>query len=409
MKRRRSRHPGLHSIMEKLCRGASLTTKEVAQLQRQLITLRRPQSDGDEEFAETDTHADSLAQGMLPGHATREGGERLSRRHAAHSQEFYREAQDMVVSSLGIGTYSGAMDAATDSAYAMSVHAAVRRGVNVIDTSLNYRNQRSERAVAAALHRFFNDGAGKRDEIVVCTKGGYLVPDAITEGTLETAAIAGGLHSIAPAFIADQLERSRRNLALETIDVYYLHNPESQLEFVSKEEFIHRIRVAFVQLERAVADGAIRYYGTATWDGYREGTLSLRTLTRIAHEIAGDLHHFRFVQLPFNLGMQEARTCVGESGDRFFESAAELGMTVIASASILQGRLSSDLPGDLAGMMPGLDSDAQRAIQFTRSTPGIASALVGMRKVSHVEENSSIARVPPLTASEYHRVCAAIQ
>ena len=45
--------------------------------------------------------------------------------------------------------------------------------------------------------------------------------------------------------------------------------------------------------------------------------------------------------------------------------------------------------------------DAQRALQFTRSTPGIAVALVGMSQVRHVEENLALAAVPPLTEAQY--------
>jgi len=47
-----------------------------------------------------------------------------------------------------------------------------------------------------------------------------------------------------------------------------------------------------------------------------------------------------------------------------------LGVTVIASASLLQGRI-----------------DPQTAIRFFRSSPGITTALIGMSRVEHVEEN----------------------
>ena len=64
-------------------------------------------------------------------------------------------------------------------------------------------------------------------------------------------------------------------------------------------------------------------------------------------------------------------------------------------------RLSRDLPEALAEKFPGLTSDAQRAIQFTRSTPGIAVALVGMSHAAHVAENLGVAAAPPLTPSQY--------
>jgi len=92
-----------------------------------------------------------------------------------------------------------------------------------------------------------------------------------------------------------------------------------------------------------------------------------------------------------------------ESGN-VLDIAGEMGITIIASASLLQGRLSRDLPVEISSMLPGLTTDSQRAIQFTRSTPGIASALVGMREPRQVAENLGVSKIPPLTVAEYQRV-----
>jgi aryl-alcohol dehydrogenase-like predicted oxidoreductase len=51
--------------------------------------------------------------------------------------------------------------------YAAAIVAAVQSGINVIDSAINYRLQRSERNVGAALHVVANKGF-LRDEIVVC-------------------------------------------------------------------------------------------------------------------------------------------------------------------------------------------------------------------------------------------------
>jgi aryl-alcohol dehydrogenase-like predicted oxidoreductase len=81
--------------------------------------------------------------------------------------------------------------------------------------------------------------------------------------------------------------------------------------------------------------------------------------------------------------------------------AAHSGIAVVASATLLQARLARDLPEGLAEKFPGLATDAQRAIQFTRSTPGILAALVGMSRAAHVAENLAVASVPPLTENAY--------
>jgi aryl-alcohol dehydrogenase-like predicted oxidoreductase len=343
---------------------------------------------------------------MFSGSATPEGSDRLAARFpAARAAGFYRDAQGLTVSSIGIGTYLGEMDAATDGGYTEAVLAALDGGVNFIDTSLNYRNQRSERSIGAALNEAIGRERFARDEIVVCTKAGYLVPDAFPDDSLAPSDIAGGMHSMAPAFLLDQMKRSRDNLGLETLDVVYLHNPETQLAHVSAEQFHARIREAFLFLEAAAQAGDIRFYGAATWNGFRQKPgapdgLSLGRLAGIAKSIAGERHRFRFIQLPLNFAMPEAYAA--RVDDRsLLDDAQDLGITVVASASLLQARLARDLPEAFAEQFTGAATDAQRAIQFTRSTPGIAVALVGMSQAAHVRENLALAATPPMSGQQY--------
>ena len=304
----------------------------------------------------------------------------------------------MQFSTLGLGTYLGNPDDVTDVAYRNAVITAIRRGINFLDTAINYRHQRSERSIGAALAQLFAACDAQRDQIVVATKAGFQTPDAVPE-FLKPEDVAGGMHSMQPDFLADQIDRSRANLDLNTIDIFYLHNPETQLRFVSRDEFERRIGLAFAKLETLVADGRIRHYGTATWDGYRlpagKPALDLARLVEIATEVGGAHHHFRFVQLPFNFAMPEAFT------NGVLDLAVRSGIAVVASATLLQARLARELPEGLAERFPGLATDAQRAVQFTRSTPGILAALVGMSRVAHVTENLAVASVPALTADAY--------
>jgi aryl-alcohol dehydrogenase-like predicted oxidoreductase len=214
---------------------------------------------------------------------------------------------------------------------------------------------------------------------------------------------------MAPAFLHDQLERSRANLGLETIDVFYLHNPETQLSFVSRGQFDSRIEKAFQVMEEFVSEGKIRYYGAATWEGFRKpaGTgLSLVRMADMARVVGGDAHHFRFIQLPFNLAMTEAYTMRNEiwNGEpaNVLDAAGRLGISVVASASLLQARLADGLPEPIRAQFNGASTDAARAIQFARSAPGLSVALVGMSRPEHVAENLSVARLQPLTPSEFH-------
>ena len=313
---------------------------------------------------------------------------------------FYRQAQGLHISSIGLGSYLGETDDATDRGYTASVEAALASGINLIDTSLNYRHQRSERALAGALR------SAARESFVVCTKAGYLVPGAIPAEALSEGEVVGGMHCMTASFLADQLERSRANLDLETIDVFYLHNPETQLSFVSREEFYKRCLAAFESLERAVSDGRIGFYGAATWNGFRAAPedrayLSLSDLVDLARQVSGDSHHFRFVQLPFNLAMGEAYMRANQGGKPLLAAAQDLNVSVIGSATLLQSRLSRDLPDHLAALFPGTQTDAQRAIQFSRSAPGLCASLIGMSSPEHVKENMHVAPLPPLNSGQF--------
>jgi len=390
----KSQHPGLHVILAKLHRNISLSGDELAQFVRQVEELdKRGHGELSESVESRVSLMPSAPDSLLAGYATRDGTDRFASRSGRNAFSFYRPAQGVSVSGLGIGTYRGAMNSADDTSYTVAVQNALQNGINIIDTAINYRHQRSERNIACGIRHFIETNAGHRDEFLVCTKGGFLVPGAVPTNSTIADEVVEGSHCIAPAFLTDQIKRSRCNLGLQTIDVYYLHNPEMQLKSIGTHQFMSRMSAAFDCLEHAASDGLLRNYGIASWNGFSEGMLSLESLVDAARQVAGNNHRFRFLQLPFNLGMQDARTVL--------DSAVDLGITVIASASLLQGRLSRDLPAALARMVPGLHTDAQRAIHFARSSPGIVSALVGMRSSEHVTENLVISNVPPLTSSEY--------
>jgi aryl-alcohol dehydrogenase-like predicted oxidoreductase len=298
-----------------------------------------------------------------------------------------------VLSPIGIGTYLGNADEATDANYTKAVVRAVQLGVNVIDTAANYRFQRSERSIGRALKTLTTEHGVAREELVICTKGGYLPfdgapPQNLREYVNETFVkpgiasfddIVGGSHCMTPAYLQNQLEQSLRNMGLEYVDVYYVHNPESQLAYVSESEFYSRLRLAFERLEQNRADGKLAHYGVATWNGFRVPPNSgqhhsLVRMIEIAREVGGKDHGFRFIQLPFNVAMSEAVAIKNETlnGEpvTVVEAAKRLGVTVVASASLLQGRI-----------------DPRTAIQFARSTEGITTALIGMSRIEHVEEN----------------------
>jgi aryl-alcohol dehydrogenase-like predicted oxidoreductase len=353
-------------------------------------------------------------ESLVEGRATPDGTRRFRKRFAkTQPSHFYRPLADAAtVSSLGLGTYLGECDDSEDARYAATVTAALGKGVNILDTAINYRCQRSERAIGEALRAMFSSGDITREEVVVCTKGGYIplerTPPATKEGyrgflhseyygpgIMGPDDVVSGGHCLTPRYLDDQIERSRRNLGLASIDIYYLHNPEQQLDVRLRSEFLEVMRAAFTALEKQVKRGQIGNYGCATWNGFRvspgaRNHLSLEELLMVAREVAGEQHHFKVIQLPVNLAMTEAvrapTQTVGSDHVPLLEAAHRLGISVIGSATLMQSQLARSLPKELHAAFPGFNSDARRAIAFCQSLP-LTAALVGMKSVSHLEEN----------------------
>jgi len=275
---------------------------------------------------------------MLSGHASAAGTARYRDRFAnLRDAGHFRQADhvpgvsQLWLSSIGLGTYLGDPSDAADQSYMAAIEAGLLSGINVLDTAINYRHQRSERNIGAALKQMIESGELHRDEILIGTKAGYLSFDGnpppdprayfhreyVETGVLDPAELAGGMHCMSAPYLENQIERSRRNLGLEVIDLFYIHNPESQLADVSREVFRQRLKDAFALLEKLVKVGKLQFYGVATWSAFRVADSSrdymdLAELAKIAHEVAGEHHRFRFIQLPFNLAMPEAYGLVNQ-------------------------------------------------------------------------------------------------
>jgi aryl-alcohol dehydrogenase-like predicted oxidoreductase len=358
----------------------------------------------------------------LSGCATPDGTAHYRERFTQAAADHFRTAQGLTFSSIGIGTYLGQPDEETDRRYADAVKRSVELGANVIDSAANYRFQRSELSIGAALQDLTASGFA-REELIICTKGGYLPFDKtppsdvrqyvedtfIKTGVATWGDIAAGSHCMTPAYLANQLDQSLENMDLSCVDVYYVHNPESQLAVTAPDEFARRLQAAFEFLEQCVVKQKISYYGVATWNGFRAEPdareyHSLESMVEAARNIAGDQHHFRVIQVPVNLAMPEAlffqNQKVGDEYVSLLEAAQSFGVTVVASGSIMQGQVARGLPESIRDSLGSLATDAQTGIQFVRSAPGVTTALVGMSHVAHVEENLELAQVDPVTADQ---------
>ncbi|SEO42101.1 Predicted oxidoreductase [Halogranum amylolyticum] len=339
---------------------------------------------------------------------------------------YFRRFGPGVVSSVGVGTYLGDPTAAVDDHYHDALVTAFESGVNIVDTAINYRCQRSERVVGRALR----DADVERSEVVVATKGGFLPFDGsrpdnpgryvqerfVDTGLVDTDDLAHGSHCIAPDVLDELLDRSLDNLDLDAVDCYYVHNPETQLAVRSREAVYDQLEAAFTRLEKRRTEGDIGGYGVASWNAFRvpedhEQYLSLPEVVaraEAAAEAAGNEESgLTAIQLPFNVVMADAFTVRSHPTDdgpaSALEYAHDQGLSVFTSASIAQGELARELPEAIAAELAG-DSTVQRAINFARSAPGVTCALVGTSRQSHLAENVAAGTFDPLGAQAFDAV-----
>jgi aryl-alcohol dehydrogenase-like predicted oxidoreductase len=318
-----------------------------------------------------------------------------------------------------LGTLRGSPGGVDDLLYRSVVGELLERGCNVFDTALSDRAQTSERALGHALRRAVREGITARDEIVLISKGGQLTPNpdcaynpAVAQRDLYSTYIDSGIvdlreitrgHSMAPSFLLDQIERSRRNLGVETIDYYLVQEPEIHLRELGADGFRAALQRAFEALESAVARGWIAAYGLATWDGFLlpdsdRSHLSIVDLFDVALDVGSADHHLRALQLPYGLAMGEGAVLESQLGPdghsrAILDSLRDTGTAVFASAPLYGGRLVGHVPGFVRDAFPETPSEATTALQFVRSTAGVTTAVVGMRDTAHVEDNMRLRKI----------------
>lgn len=337
----------------------------------------------------------------------------------------FKEFDDLILSSIGMGTYLGDLSKEDDIDIENALYESVKsHAINVIDSAINYRAMKSEKSIGRSITRLVNDGIISRDEIFVSTKNGYITNDGdypmldvweyiqrmyISTGIIKAEDISSGYNVLNPAYIEKCIERSRFNLKLDTLDLVYIHNAfESWNQDVSKNKFFDMLSKVFEVYEKFRSKNKIRYYGMATWTCFRVGEenkeyLSLDEVYNIAKSIGGIDHGFRFIQLPYNLAYSEAlflknQNVGNEKKLTILEAAKRLKIGVFSSVPLLQGKLIQTKIPDYSET---LTDPIMKLLQIIRSSPSIIAPLIGQKKMDHVNKNNKISEIPPLSEEEF--------
>lgn len=330
-----------------------------------------------------------------------------------------------VLSRVGLGTAHGHASDDVDSEYVATLVHAGLRGINVFDTAINYRAMRSERTVGRAIARLMSLGF-PRETFMVCSKGGMITADSqdqrpweefIRHEFVDPGIInkeeQRDLHALSGAIVQKHLAISLDNLALDMIDVYFLHNPEMGRIRYSAADFEKRLFDAFLVLEEAVIARRIGHYGLATWDGLRLPSsdpqhLSLEWVlgvaARAAQHCGNQKHSLRTIQLPLNafdhrsltLPTQRVRSQIMPALD----AIKQLGLYSVTSGTVMQG---GGAPGEFWKKVmrpsPGLSYRAA-LLRIAISSQTVGTALVGMRQAVNVEDAIAVMARPQLTSDE---------
>jgi len=297
----------------------------------------------------------------------------------------------MDVSAIGFGAWAigGSWGAVDDDESMRALHAAIDAGVNFIDTADVYGDGRSERLIA----RLRRERPG--ETIHVATKAGRRLPRQVCEGYTRDN-------------LSAWIDRSRRHLEMDTLDLLQLHCPPTAL--FERDD-------VFGILDDFVKAGTIRYYGVSV-------ELVDEALTALRHP------NVQSVQIIFNLFRLKP-------AERFFAEAAARRVGVLARVPLASGLLTGKLrrntvfaaddhrqfnrhgeefdQGETLSGVPydlGLDAVerlrplvppgatlAQLALRWILMFEAVTTAIPGAKSAAQARENAAAASLPPLDAT----------
>jgi aryl-alcohol dehydrogenase-like predicted oxidoreductase len=354
--------------------------------------------------------------------ATVEGTFSYIKKFPKYSKDFYNFNGDFFISSLGLGSFR--KEPYREENYLKQVNfyestkTALKNGINFIDTASVYRYQESEKEIGRALKDMMEKGEILRENFIVSSKAGFIplefpfpenpyewIDEKIIKTNLAAKEeIVTDQHCMNPKFLKWSLNNSLKNLNIECIDIFFLHNPEAQLGYVERKTVIERIKKAFEFFEEMVEKNKIKYYGIASWNAFLyEEThpeyLSLKEMVDIAKSIT-EKHHFKYIQTPFNLAKPHMLNYVNqvfEDGKYYtlYQCAKEYGINIINSSPLLQMNLfKGKFNKDVKELTNTFDfSDIITALQFARSN-GALSTVFGSINPEHVKENLLLSYIP---------------
>src|SRR5712691_8508848 len=299
------------------------------------------------------------------------------------------------VSAIGFGAWGigGDVWGPTDDKTSLAtLHRAIDLGVNFFDTADVYGDGHSEQLIAEVRK-------ARSEQIIVATKAGRrLVPHNASGYNRQN--------------LTRFVERSLRNLQMETLDLLQLHSPPSE---------VYTMPEVFGILDDLVQQGKVRFYGVSV----ERVDEALKAIT---------YPNVQSVQIIFNMFRLKP-------SEQFFAAARERQVGILARVPLASGLLTGKFrpqtqfdPNDhrsfnrhgeafdqgetfsgvdyetglqaveaLRPLVPQGASMAQLALRWILMYPEVTSTIPGAKNPQQAEDNVRAAMVPPLSDETMHR------
>lgn len=282
----------------------------------------------------------------------------------------------------GIGTYKSAINQEQIIKYAIS------KNVKLIDTAPNYNDGQSQIFIGNILKSLDK----KTEKPIISSKAGFFAKSSkiFTKQSLnENKFNIIGNHCMDVKFIDMQIQENLEQLHINSIDILFLHNPETQLKAISKKELLYKIRDVFEILEEYCSKKMIKSYGISTWDGFGEmdnGKIILEEILDIAEHVNKN-HNFKYIQLPNSLVKYELLSELLFKSNGFLETANKNKIKVLSSSPLHHGQLPKIVQQEFANYFKSGITISQFCLLFVNSFIELDTILVGASSENQLNEN----------------------
>ena len=283
---------------------------------------------------------------------------------------------NLIVSKICLGTMHFGGTTPEDEAFAI-MDRALELGIQFFDTANVYGGSAGRGATEAIIGRWLQQGGGRRNQIVLATKvyGNMVDPSIPNE--------AGGVSAYK---VRKHAANSLRRLQTDHIDLYQVHHIDRR---ITAEEF-------WGTFERLVNDGDVLYMGTSNYPGWGLAKYQMQALHR-------GFMGFVSEQTQYNLLNRIPELEV-------LPAAMDLGIGVLAymplAGGLLTGKKTAQAGSRTAAVEGeyGLNLSENRqfeafstlcrdigekehtvAIAWTLAQPAVTSAIVGIRRMEHLD------------------------